>query len=101
MNGEKLITKFEEEPPKQRSTCRCIKAYISLLINELNQKWQIRRVRANVCPHSAITLALTAESTMNKGIEKKYGGHEGKNEKKLLWGRIAKAEFKWTETILL
>ncbi|WP_302028292.1 hypothetical protein, partial [Bacteroides caecimuris] len=37
--------------------------------------------RANVCPHSAITLALTAESTMNKGIEKKYGGHESKNEK--------------------
>jgi len=34
------------------------------------KKRQIRRVRANVCPHSAIILALTAESTMNKGIEK-------------------------------
>ena len=48
------------------------KAHISLSINGLNQKRQIRRVRANVCPHSAIILALIAESTMNKGMETKY-----------------------------
>ncbi|WP_301423978.1 hypothetical protein, partial [Bacteroides caecimuris] len=29
-------------------------------------------VRANACPHYAIILALTAESTMNKGMERKY-----------------------------
>jgi len=46
------------------------KAHISLSINGLNQKRQIRRVRANACPHSAIILALTAESTMNKRIER-------------------------------
>jgi hypothetical protein len=49
-------------------------------------------VRANVCPHSAITLALTAASTMNKGIERKYEGMRAKM-KKNFYGRIAKAEF--------
>ena len=48
------------------------KADISLSINGLNQKWGVQRVRANVCPHSAIILALIAESTMNKGMETKY-----------------------------
>ena len=47
-----------------------------IIINQWieSKKANSERVRANVCPHSAITLALTAESTMNKGIEKKYGG---------------------------
>ena len=38
-------------------------------------------MRANACPHSAIILALTAESTMNKGIEEKYGGMRAKMKK--------------------
>ena len=47
-------------------------------------------MRANVCPHSAIILALTAESTMNKGIERKYEGMRAKM-KKNFYGRITKA----------
>jgi len=35
---------------------------------------------------------------MNKGIEGKCEGMRAKM-KKTLWKRIAKAEFKWTETI--
>ena len=62
------------------------KAHISLSINGLNQKREIRRMRANACPHSAITLALTAESTINKGIEKKYEGMRAKM-KKNFYGR--------------
>ncbi|ANU56490.2 hypothetical protein A4V03_01980 [Bacteroides caecimuris] len=62
------------------------KAHISVSINGLNQKGNSERVRANVCPHSAITLALTAESTINKGIEKKYEGMRAKM-KKNFYGR--------------
>ena len=52
-----------------RMRTRVQKAYISLSINGLNQKREIRIVRANACPHYAIILALIAESTMNKGME--------------------------------
>ena len=69
------------------------KADISLSINELNQKWGVRRVRANVCPHYAIILALIAESTMNKGMETKYEGMRAKKEKNS-YGRIKKTEFR-------
>jgi len=69
------------------------KADISLSINELNQKWGVRRVRANVCPHYAITLALTAQSTMNKGMETKYEGMRAKKEKNSC-ERIKKNEFR-------
>jgi len=69
------------------------KADISLSINELNQKWGVRRVRANVCPHYAITLALTAESTMNKGMETKYEGMRAKKGNNS-YGRIKKNEFR-------
>ena len=61
------------------------KQHISLSINGLNQKREIHIVRANACPHYAITLALTAQSTMNKGMETKYEGMRAKKEKKLLW----------------
>ncbi|WP_303348161.1 hypothetical protein [Bacteroides caecimuris] len=82
MSGEKLITKFEEEPPKTEEYLQMYKkAYISLSISELNQKWGVQRVRANVCPHSAIILALIAESTMNKGIERKYESMRAKMKK--------------------
>ncbi|WP_278716552.1 hypothetical protein, partial [Bacteroides caecimuris] len=58
-------------PPKKRGVLADVqKAHISLSINELNQKGQIRIVRANVCPHPTTTLALIAENTMNKGIER-------------------------------
>ena len=69
------------------------KAYISLSINELNQKWGVRRVRANVCPHYAITLALTAQSTMNKGMETKYESMRAKKGNNS-YGRIKKNEFR-------
>ena len=46
-------------------------------------------MRANVCPHSAIILALIAESTMNKGIERKYESMRAKM-KKTFMGRITK-----------
>ncbi|WP_301885946.1 hypothetical protein, partial [Bacteroides caecimuris] len=60
--------------------------------NGIAETLTIRRVRANVCPHSAITLALTAESTMNKGIKVAYEGMRAKM-KRNFYGRIAKAEF--------
>ena len=66
------------------------KADISLSINELNQKWGVRRVRANVCPHSAIILALIAESTMNKGIGRRYESMRAKKGNNSC-GRIKKA----------
>lgn len=69
------------------------KADISLSINELNQKWGVRRVRANVCPHYAIILALIAESTMNKGMETKYEGMRAKKGNNSC-GRIKKNEFR-------
>ena len=47
-------------------------------------------VRANVCPHYAITLALTAESTMNKGMETKYESMRAKKGNNSYW-RIKKA----------
>ena len=66
------------------------KAYISLSINGLNQKWGVQRVRANVCPHSAIILALIAESTMNKGMETKYESMRAKKGNNS-YGKIKKA----------
>ena len=69
------------------------KADISLSINELNQKWGVRRVRANVCPHYAIILALIAESTMNKGMETKYESMRAKKGNNSC-GRIKKNEFR-------
>ncbi|WP_302028306.1 hypothetical protein [Bacteroides caecimuris] len=66
------------------------KADISLSINGLNQKWGVQRVRANVCPHSAIILALIAESTMNKGMETKYESMRAKKGNNS-YGRIKKA----------
>ncbi|MFG6410113.1 hypothetical protein [Bacteroides acidifaciens] len=80
--------------PKNRGVLADVqKRHISLSINGLNQKWLIRRVRANVCPHYAITLALTAESTMNKGMERKYEGMREKKGKNSC-GRIKKEEFR-------
>lgn len=69
------------------------KRHISLSINGLNKKRKIRIVRANACPHYAITLALTAQSTMNKGMETKYEGMRAKKEKNS-YGRIKKNEFR-------
>ena len=69
------------------------KAYISLSINELNQKRGIRIVRANACPHYAIILALIAESTMNKGIEEKCESMRAKKGNNSC-GRIKKNEFR-------
>ena len=83
---------MKKNPQKQRITCRCAKSIYIIINQRIELKKQIRRVRANVCPHSAITLALTAASTMNKGIERKYEGMRAKM-KKNFYGRIAKAEF--------
>ena len=69
------------------------KAYISLSINGLNQKWEIRIVRANACPHYAIILALIAESTMNKGIGRRYESMRAKKGNNSC-GRIKKNEFR-------
>ncbi len=69
------------------------KADISLSINELNQKWGVRRVRANVCPHYAIILALIAESTMNKWIGRRYESMRAKKGNNSC-GRIKKNEFR-------
>ena len=56
------------------------KRHISLSINGLNKKREIRIVRANACPHYAIILALIAESTMNKGIGRRYESMRAKRE---------------------
>ena len=69
------------------------KAYISLSINGLNQKWEIRIVRANACPHYAIILALIAESTMNKGIGRRYESMRAKKGNNS-YRRIKKNEFR-------
>ncbi|RLT79560.1 hypothetical protein D7Y07_13145 [Bacteroides acidifaciens] len=46
----------------------------------MNQKREIHIVRANACPHYAIILALIAESTMNKGIGRRYESMRAKRE---------------------
>ena len=69
------------------------KAHISLSINGLNKKRKIRIVRANACPHYAIILALTAESTMNKGMERKYESMRAKKGNNS-YERIKKNEFR-------
>ena len=69
------------------------KQHILLSINGLNKKREIRIVRANACPHYAITLALTAQSTMNKGMETKYEGMRAKKGNNSC-GRIKKNEFR-------
>ncbi|WP_336595853.1 hypothetical protein, partial [Bacteroides acidifaciens] len=80
--------------PKNRGVLADVqKRHISLSINELNKKREIRIVRANACPHYAIILALIAESTMNKGMERKYEGMRAKKEKNS-YGRIKKTEFR-------
>ena len=80
--------------PKNRGVLAEVqKAYISLSINGLNQKRRIRIVRANACPHYAIILALIAESTMNKGIGRRYESMRAKKGNNSC-GRIKKNEFR-------
>ena len=80
--------------PKNRGVLAEVqKADISLSINGLKQKGEIRIVRANACPHYAIILALTAESTMNKGMERKYESMRAKKGNNS-YGRIKKNEFR-------
>ncbi|WP_336617851.1 hypothetical protein [Bacteroides acidifaciens] len=67
--------------PKNRGVLADVqKRHISLSINGLNQKREIHIVRANACPHYAIILAIIAESTMNKGIRRRYESMRAKRE---------------------
>ena len=81
-------------PQKQRSACRGAKS-IYIIINQWieSKMGNSHIVRANACPHYAIILALTAESTMNKGMERKYESMRAKKGNNSC-GRIKKNEFR-------
>ena len=66
---------------QQRSACRGAKAHISLSINGLNQKRQIRWVRANVCPHLLSHLLSQRKAPWIKGLRGKCEGMRAKMKK--------------------
>ena len=81
-------------PQNQRSACRGAKS-IYIIINQWieSKMGNSHIVRANACPHYAIILALTAQSTMNKGMETKYESMRAKKGNNS-YGRIKKNEFR-------
>ena len=77
-------------PQKQRSACRGAKTTYIIINQWIESKREIHIVRANACPHYAIILALIAESTMNKGIGRRYESMRAKKGNNSC-GRIKKA----------
>ena len=57
-------------PQKQRSACRGAKTTYIIINQRIESKTANSVSEGKRLPSSAITLALTAESTMNKGIER-------------------------------
>ena len=81
ISGIQAIKKTRNTLKTEECSQRCKNDIYHYQSTDWIKKREIHIVRANACPHYAIILALIAESTMNKGIGRKYESMRAKMKK--------------------